>query len=160
MMQQHHFQVFADYHQFYVQDDDPSFGDLSKAWSEEAVARLLAVAPHVVGVGTVRNTHVPVTVEIHDTRPQLDLEAWDRVNLVSLAIDTGRLVVAGCTGYFPDAARIDVTAGTYEVLVCYAGLRSVSADGLTGNDTYHLYLYPGKDQEIQVLKSTRNGAVP
>src|SRR5262245_14606727 len=64
MMQQHHFHLFADYHQFYVQDDDPSFGDLSKAWTEEAVARLMAVAPHVVSVGTARNTDVLVTVEI------------------------------------------------------------------------------------------------
>ena len=56
------YDIFADYHQFYLQDDDQTFGDLSEAWTEEATERLLAVAPHVIGVGTVRNTTVPVSL--------------------------------------------------------------------------------------------------
>src|ERR1700694_5884035 len=97
MMQRHDLQLFADYHQFYLLDDDSKYGDLSEAWTDEATERLLAVAPHVVGVGTVRNVEVPVTIEVHESRPPIDLSTWDQVNLASLQIDTGRVAVAGCT---------------------------------------------------------------
>lgn len=55
-MTRHQFDVFADYFQFYLQDDDTQLGDLSEAWTPEAVDRLLAVVAGAVGVGTVRNT--------------------------------------------------------------------------------------------------------
>jgi hypothetical protein len=157
MMQRHDLQLFADYHQFYLQDDDSKFGDLSEAWTGEATKRLLAAAPHVVGVGTVRNVEVPVTIEVHDSRPPIDLSTWDQVNLASLQVDTGRVAVAGCTDYLPDALRIKVTPGAYEVLVCYSGLGSISGDGLEGNDRYWIALYPGKLQAVSVLKERADG---
>jgi hypothetical protein len=141
-----------DYHQFYLQDDDSRFGNLSEAWTDEATDRLLAVASHVLGVGTARNVEVPVTIEVHDSRPEPDPAEWDRINLASLQVDSGRIVVAGCTDYFPDAVRIDVQPGTYEALVCYAGLSSLSDDGLEGDDRYLVALYPGKELEVQELK--------
>ena len=58
-MASHSFELFADYHQFYLQDEGAA-GDLSDAWTDAAVAQLLAVAPGVVDVGTVRDTTVPV----------------------------------------------------------------------------------------------------
>src|SRR5437899_7893584 len=105
------YEIFADYHQFYLQDDDQSFGDLSAAWTDEATERLLAVAPHVIGVGTVRNLTVPVSVAVHESRPQISEEEWDHITAASLQIDTGRVVVAGCTDYYPEAARIEVVPG-------------------------------------------------
>ncbi|MBN2375205.1 MAG: hypothetical protein JXD22_02300 [Sedimentisphaerales bacterium] len=61
-MKQYSFKIFADYHQFYLQDDDQNKGDLSEAWSQEAVDRLLAIAPNVVGIATIRNIDVSVSV--------------------------------------------------------------------------------------------------
>src|SRR6476620_8992808 len=120
------YEIFADYHQFYLQDDDQSFGDLSQAWTEEATDRLLAVAPHVIGVGTVRNVKVPVSVTVHESPPQITEDEWDQITTASLQIDTGRIVVAGCTDYYPEAARIEVKPGVYEAIVCYAKLASLS----------------------------------
>ena len=54
--------LFADYFQFYIQDEAVT-GDLSKAWNEETTSRLLAMAPGTIGIGT----DVPVTVEILTT---------------------------------------------------------------------------------------------
>src|SRR4051812_26104513 len=71
------YEIFADYHQFYLQDDDQSFGDLSAAWTEEATERLLAVGPHVIGIGTARNMTVPVSVSVHESRPKIREEEWD-----------------------------------------------------------------------------------
>jgi hypothetical protein len=65
---QHHFNLFADYHQFYLQDELVK-GDLSDSWTSEATDRLLAVAPGTIGVGTVRNMTVPVDVELRDEEP-------------------------------------------------------------------------------------------
>src|SRR5438045_4029156 len=104
MIHTYKYEIFADYHQFYLQDDDQSFGDLSQAWTEEATERLLAVAPHVIGVGTVRNMNVPVTVTVHEAKPKIDEAEWDHITTASLQIDSGRIVVAGCTDYYPDAA--------------------------------------------------------
>src|SRR5262245_38672877 len=57
--------LFADYFQFYIQDE-AVVGDLSQSWGEEATSRLLAIAPGTIGIGTVRNMDVPVVIEIHD----------------------------------------------------------------------------------------------
>ena len=151
------YQIFADYHQFYLQDDDESYGDLSEAWTQEATDRLLAFAPHVIGVGTVRNVIVPVFVVIHDSRPEIDANKWDHIVTASLRIDTGRIVIAGCTDYYPDAARMEVKVGVYEAIVCFAGLTSLSPDGLEGDDSYHVHLFPGHEIEPAIIKK-RNDA--
>ncbi|MDO9319547.1 MAG: hypothetical protein Q7V56_15300 [Gammaproteobacteria bacterium] len=137
--------VFADYHQFYLQDDDERFGNFSDAWTPGATERLLAVAEHVVGIGTVRNMEVAVRIEVGSQLPNLDPSQWDKVNRTSLVCDTGRIVVAGCTDYFPDARRLNVTPGTYDVLVGYKNLQSLSEDGLEGDDSYHIFLAPRND---------------
>jgi len=139
-------QLFADYFQFYIQDDDEQFGDLSDAWTDEAVKSLLAVSEHVVGVGTARNMNVSVVVETSAQLPTLAPKDWDRINQTSIVCDTGRLVVAGCTDYFPNALRIEVEPGRYDVIVAYRDLEVLSADGLDGNDSYHLFIAPADDE--------------
>lgn len=156
-MHRHEFKVFADYHQFYIQDDDVAYGNLSDDWTAEAVEMRMAVAPHVVGIGTVRNIDVPVTVEVFDQEPTIDYTAWDQVNLASIEVGTGRIVLAGCTDYFPEAARIEVLPGTYLALVCYSGLISAGDGGLVGADRYLIALYGGPIQEPRVLKATKTG---
>ena len=151
------YKIFADYHQFYLQDDEQSFGDLSETWSEEATDRLLAVAPHIIGVGTVRNMSVPVSVVVHESQPKIDREEWDHITAANLQIDTGRIVVAGCTDYYPDAARIDVSPGNYEAIICYSKLTSLSPDGLDGEDSYHVHLFPGRKIEAAILKRRQDG---
>ena len=156
-MREFQFELFAEYHQFYLQDDDRSKGDLSDAWSQEATSRLLAVAPHVIGVGTVRNMNVPVFVTIHEARPCIHFTEWDHVTTASLRIDTGRIVIAGCTDYFPDAERIEVEPGVYEAIVCYKNLEMLSEDGLDGEDSYHVHLFLGSEIAPAVI---RNREVP
>ena len=61
-MQKFEFELFADYFQFYIQDDNESLGDLSDSWTEEATTNLIAVSDGVIGIGTARNMDVPVTI--------------------------------------------------------------------------------------------------
>ena len=136
------YEIFADYHQFYIQDDDEKYGDLSEAWTDQAVDRLLAVGPHVVGVGTARNMTVPVTVQISEVKPEISGHAFDRTNDCTIEISSGRLVLAGCTDYLPDAIRIHCSPGLYNVTIGYKNLNTISDDGLDGDDSYHLFLWP------------------
>jgi hypothetical protein len=143
--------LFADYFQFYIQDEAVT-GDLSGSWSDEATVRLLAVAPGTIGIGTVRNVDVPVVVEVHDQKPPDDSGKWDHVVEASLELMSGRAVIAGCTDYFPEATRIDVSPGCYFSRVSYGGLNTLSEDGLRGNDVYRIQLWPGVPSAVSVIK--------
>ena len=144
-------ELFADYYQFYIQDESAD-GNLSDAWTDEAVDRLLAVAPGTVGIGTVRNTDVPLTIVILDREPKFNSDQFDHIVECSISIESGRIVAAGCTDYFPDAARIEVRPGSYRVRVSFEALNTLSADGLEGRDRYHLQLWPASVGPIEILK--------
>lgn len=150
-MRRFQFDLFADYFQFYLQDESAE-GNLGDSWTEEAVARLLALAPGTVGVGTVRNMNVPVAVEMLDAEPDSDLASWDHVTECSLEVPTGLIVIAGCTDYFPDAARIEGEPGTYRARISYGSLDTLSDDGLDGNDHYRIQLWRATAIEPRVLK--------
>jgi len=150
----HRFELFADYFQFYLQDESAE-GNLGESWNQQAVRRLLALAPGTVGVGTVRNMTVPVTVQVRQSEPEEELARWDHVVECGIEVPSGRLVVAGCTDYFPDAARIEVRPGHYRVRVCYGGLNTLSEDGLEGDDHYKVVLWPAEPAAVRVLKQWR-----
>lgn len=149
-MTRYEFQLSANYHQFYIQDEVAD-GNLSDAWTPDAVERLLALAPGVVGIGTARNTDVPVTIDVLDSEPAKAVGVSDHIVECSISITSGIIVVAGCTDDFPDAARIRVQPGCYRVRVNFAGLGSVSDDGLEGSDRYHLQLWLAPIGDITVL---------
>jgi hypothetical protein len=154
VMQRFEYTLFADYFQFYLQDESAE-GDLSNSWTQEATDRLLAVAPGTIGVGTVRDTNVSVVVEISDSEPGADLSAWDYVIECTVEVLSGRVVIAGCTDYFPDAARIELAPGPYRARIYYGDLNSLSEDGLDGDDHYRVVLWRAAPGPVQILKQRR-----
>lgn len=150
-MQSYEFELFADYFQFYLQDEKAK-GDLSESWTEEATQRLLAIAPDTIGVGTVRNMTVPVIVEIQEEEPTETFDNWDHVVECTLNIPTGKMIIAGCTDYFPDAARIKVQAGCYRARIFYGGLDTLRGNGLDGDDHYKIVLWPAQASDVRILK--------
>jgi hypothetical protein len=151
MSRRFEFKLFADYFQFYLQDEAAK-GDLSESWTQDAVDRLLAIAPGTIGVGTVRNTNVPVVVEIADVAPDDDLSQWDQVNECDLEVQSGRVAIAGCTDYFPDAARIDLSPGLYRARVYYGKLNTLSSNALDGDDHYKIVLWSAVPGPPKVIK--------
>ena len=151
MTQRFEFKLFADYFQFYLQDES-AHGDLSESWTPEAVERLLAIAPGTIGVGTVRNMVVPVLVEVGDGPSAEDFGQWDQINECSIDVPSGRLVIAGCTDYFPDAARIEVPPGSNRAQLCYGNLNSLSANGLEGDDHYRIVLWRAAPAALKIIK--------
>jgi hypothetical protein len=150
-MRSYNLELFADYFQFYLQDEGVS-GDLSDAWSPAATQRMFVVSTGVIGIGTARNMDVPVTLEFLDSEPSADFTDFDHVVEGSLTVKKGPLVVAGCTDYFPDAARFDLAPGVYRVGLSSSGLGSLSEDGLDGQDHYRLQLWQASPIEPTVLK--------
>jgi hypothetical protein len=99
------------------------------------------LGPHVIGIGTARNMTVPVTLRICEARPDIGDAGFERVNECTIEVESGRLVIAGCTEYLPDAARIEIAPGTYNALIGYKGLDTLSDDGLDGDDSDHIFLW-------------------
>jgi hypothetical protein len=151
MNQRFEFDLFADYFQFYLQDENAT-GDLSESWTPEAVERLLALAPGTIGVGTARNMNVPVVVEIVDSAPDVDTAVWDQINECSIDIPSGRLVIAGCTDYFPEARRMELPAGTYRARVYYGNLAALSANELDGDDHYRIVFWRAELDSLKIIK--------
>jgi len=135
--------LFADYFQFYIQDEKAD-GDLSDKWTEVATQRFLAVTDGTIGIGTVRNMDVPVTVKIFDGKPRFEESLKGivgRINECDLEVKSGKIVVAGCTDYFPDARRIELGNGIYRARIYYVNMDKISDDGLSGEDCYEVHLW-------------------
>jgi hypothetical protein len=145
------FKLFADYFQFYLQDEGTK-GDLSESWSQEAVDRLLALAPGTIGVGTARNMTVPVVVEIADDVPDEEADNWDQINECTIDVPSGRLVIARCTDYFPDAARIELPPGPYRARIYYGDLNVLNPNGLDGDDHYKVVLWSASPGPLKIIK--------
>ncbi len=147
-------ELLADYFQFYLQDDDQSLGLLADAWSKDATNRLrIAVAPGIVGVQTARNDRLVVEVEVTPTEPPLATESWAHVVEADLLCATGRIVIAGCSDYFPDARRLRVDAGAYRVRVLF-GYGSPATDSIGDLMRYRVELWPtAQAGQTAVLKA-------
>ena len=90
--------LFADYQLFYIQDEAAD-GDLSDSWDAAAGARLLALAPGTIGIGTARIAEVPVTVEIR-SRPVATASALPMAGSIRCprTVSKARIAIASSSG--------------------------------------------------------------
>lgn len=145
------FEIFADYHQFYL-EDETSPHDTGSIWTKETFQQMIAVSEKLVAVGTARNVEVPASIEIHDSEPILEIEKYSRINECSLEITSNKLILAGCTDYLPEAIRIEIEPAIYRVRVLYGNLETVK-DEIEGEDFYILQLWKnGESREIKTIK--------
>ncbi|MGI4737509.1 MAG: hypothetical protein ACRYG7_20270 [Janthinobacterium lividum] len=151
-IQELNLELFTDYFQFYIQDEQ-AVGDLGEDWTDEAVDRLLATTAGTIGVGTMRNMDAPVSIKLFDSEPSfIERDDIGQVNECDLEITSGKAVIAGCTDYFPDAQRLDLTNGIYRARIYYSNLDKISEDGLDGEDYYEVHLWlTNKSQATNVL---------
>jgi hypothetical protein len=98
MMVQHaNFEVFADYHQFYLWDRS-MYPQAPEHYSKEDIVNRINCGPHMVAIVTVGNETVSVRVELHDSEPDVKVEDWSHVVEVSISVPSGQLQVHECTG--------------------------------------------------------------
>jgi hypothetical protein len=149
-MQTHHFVLFADLHQFYLQDEFAA-GNVSARWTDDAAREMLAVTVGAIAVRTFSNMFVPVAVQILERAPmQIDYENWDQINECSIEFPSGKIVIAGATDHIPTANCILVEPGTYRARIFYSN--EIPAGDMTSKDHYQIDLWPASHQEKQVLK--------
>ena len=143
------YEIFADYHQFYLWDpeNDP---DPVLDYTDEDVVRRIKAAPHIVVIQPERNMTVPVELEITDRAPDLDLDRWDHVAEASLDLPSGKLEIHECTTGSVDI--LPVSPGTYRIRAYFGGLGTLSADALEGDDHYRLVMWPAPSADIAILK--------
>jgi hypothetical protein len=148
-LQHQEFNVFADYHQFYLWDRGIT-NRAPEEYTQEDVRRRIKVGPSVVVIQPERNNTVPIVVEVHDADPGFESSGWDHIAEASLHLPTGRLQVHECTG--GPVADFTVTPGWYRVRYQGGGLASIDECGLEGKDRYLLVLWPAPASEVHVVK--------
>ena len=154
------YDVFADYHQFYISDHHVRPGTILN-YDDDDMLRRIKVAPFLVAVRVERNIIVPVEIELVHRSPSDKLENWDHVVEASLALDSGLLEIHECTGGSVDILL--VPRGTYRVRVYFSRVSTVSNDWRDRSDCYRIVLWKARDAPIKVLKqyvsSTQRQAV-
>ncbi len=150
MIHRLHFRVFADYHQFYIWDPQASDQGAPEDWSEDDVRDRAKVTEHVFVVSPIRNMEVPFTLEVHETEPSFHMEEWDHIVEASIDVPSGRVEVHECTG--GSHGEVSVAPGIYCIRALYKGLRTISDDGLDGNDSYLVTMWRDGDRDFRVLK--------
>ncbi len=151
------FEIFADYFQFVLMDEGCE-DDFGSVWTEEALERMLAVGETSVCLGTLRNVNVPVELHVHGAEPSVDPAGYDHAVLASLQVPSGRLVVMGCTDYLPEAPRVELRAGSYQLLYLAAGVESITYESDPADDRYIVHLWPGSPREPVLLRHWRPSA--
>lgn len=152
MISKHEFEILADYHQFYLEDEN-SPHETGEIWNQETVERMLATEEGLIAVGTGRNMTVPVTIEIYESEPVFEAENFSRINECSLKIWSDKMILSGCTDYLPEAARIEIEPHIYCVRILYGNLESIRGNGLEGDDFYILQLW--KDSQMREIKEIK-----
>lgn len=147
----HSVKLFADYFQFVVQDEQAD-DDFSAIWTPEALAAQTAFGRAAVCPGTLRNVEVPVEIVLTEQEPLIRMDEVDHAVEGSIELKSGRVVVMGCTEYFPHARRFDVQPGTYRVLAVMVGIDSIKNEWDPAGDKYMVYLWPGPARPPQLLK--------
>ncbi len=169
----HKHQIFADYHQIWLEDNQAQEGAseapsqraaasdalVAQLLSEEARERYVGAASGILCLLTARAMPVPVEVEILAEAPPADFVGWDRVVEASLELPSGVLVIHGPTDYFPEAPRLTLAPGTYRVRAYFGGLTTVSPDELEGDDHYRVTLWPAASAEPVVLFAKEGDAL-
>jgi hypothetical protein len=151
-------ELFTDYFQFYIQDEQ-AVGDLGDDWTDEAVDRLLATTAGTIGIGTMRNMDAPVSVKLFELEPFIaERDDIGQVNECDLEITSGKAVIAGCTDYFPDAQRMNLTNGIYRARIYYSNLGKVNENGLDGEDYYEVQLWLTNEKQAPNVLVARNSS--
>lgn len=148
------FEIFADYFQFILMDEKAE-DDFSTIWTDEAVETMLAVGKTAICPGTLRNVDVNVEVEVLHSSPTIVDADWDNIVEASIDIPSGKLVAMGCTSYLPDAPRIEMNPGMYQVLSLAGGIDSIVDESEPADDIYRVYLWPGPQRPVKLIKHWR-----
>lgn len=149
------FIVNTNHYQFHLKDA-ASTPNYSRLWNDHNLPYMLAVAPGIMAVGTARyGGPTRVDIQIVETAPSIDLREWDQAMQCSILFPSGHLHLE-----VPESGisspEIIVAPGTYQALVLYGNLDSITDNTLlSGEDHYKIILRPAEKTRLAVLKKWR-----
>lgn len=149
-----HYEIFADYHQFYLMDAE-EYPNAPEDWTDEDVQRRIKADKNIVVIQPERNMAVPVELEILDYPPNVEFDEWQHIVEASLDLPSGKLLVEECLGEVKDI--INLSSGTYRIRAYYGNLDRLSFDGLEGDDHYKIAIWQAPFGEVNILKQYKNG---
>lgn len=157
----HEFLVFADNFQFQIQDQKEEC-EFPEEWNDRLLTQMYAAGERVIGICTVRDLDVEVSIVIHsdkmdekDVHKIPDLTEYDHVAQCNLELPSGAFILTGCTEFYDDANKIRVEPGQYGVRIFWSNLDSIDELGFEGDDRYIIEMWPDTQFEPQVLKAWR-----
>ena len=149
-----HYEIFADYHQFYLMDaEEEPFAP--EDWTNEDVQQRIKAEKYIVVIQPERNMTVSVDLEIVDSTPSEDFENWDHIAEASLDLPSGKLQIEKCCGETKDI--LVLSSGSYKIRAFYGNLDKLSFDGLEGDDHYKIVMWQAAFEGIKVLKQYEGG---
>jgi len=150
-----YYEIFADYHQFYLIDGEKDPFALED-WTDEDVQKRIKAEKYIVVIQPERNMPVPVELEVLDSAPQYDFQDWHHIAEASLDLPSGKLQIVECpTGDVID--EIVLPMNTYRVRAYYGNLDKLSFDGLEGDDHYKIVLWQAPFEGVRVIKQYEDG---
>jgi hypothetical protein len=149
-----HYEIFADYHQFYLMDaEEEPFAP--EDWTNEDVQRRIKAEKHIVVIQPERNMTVPVELEILNSAPDNSFDQWQHIAEASLELPSGKLQIEECCGKTKDIINLD--SESYRIRAYYGNLDKLSFDGLEGDDHYKIIIWQAPFEDVKVLKQYKSG---
>lgn len=150
-MAKYRLSIFADYFQFIVQDEE-SNDDFGELWRDAPVGMMVAAGETALSFGTLRNVDVQVELHVVDEPPEIQSDHFDHVVEGAFASPTGKIVVLGCTEYFPDASRLEIAPGSYGFMYLISGVHTIKNEWEPADDLYSVYIWPAAKRELRPVK--------
>lgn len=157
----HNLHIFADNFQFQLQDQIEDC-DYPEYWNDALLTQLFVSGNRIVGIGTVRDLDINVTLEIYaepmdekeiDEEP--DLSNCDHAAQTNIELPSGKLLITGCTTDYEETIKIDLPARNYRLRIFWEQLDTIDELGFEGEDHYLIQLWPDTHFEELVLKEWR-----
>jgi hypothetical protein len=150
-MELHKLIFWTSHHQFYIVDSlSPFKTNSDKFWTDQAFEDKLAIEVGVLGVATECYGDVKGDLAVFDEKPdETGFVEYDHVVEGSLNLSSGLLQVFPCTSNEP-VLELNLLPAVYRVRIYSLNLASV--DGDSGDDFYHVRIWPEEYSDRRVLK--------
>jgi hypothetical protein len=149
-----HYDIFADYNQFYLMDAE-IYPKAPEDYTDEDVQRRIKADKNIVVIQPERNMTVLVELEILESSPNDEFEDWQHVAEAGLDLPSGKLLIEECLGEVIDT--IVLPPDSYRIRAYYGGLDTLSFDGLEGDDHYKIAIWQAPAEGVKVLKQYQKG---
>lgn len=129
--------VSGEYHQFYIQDDDPKItGD---EWTAEALEERVCCGEGFVGVSTLSSRDIKVTLKIKQPNEIIETSEFDLTKTVITKFNTNSINIAGCVEDPKPGSGFGIVPGMYQLVICYGAQSKIQSEFDEG-EYYLIYI--------------------